>query len=77
MELEQYNYSVEETQENSLKDLLVKYLFHWKWFSISIILSLVLGFVYLRYQEPQYEVNENILIKYDKNVGSKSDELSA
>ncbi|MDZ4664444.1 MAG: GNVR domain-containing protein, partial [Bacteroidota bacterium] len=76
MELEQYNYSVEETQENSLKDLLIKYLFHWKWFLISVCIGLVLGFVYLRYQTPQYEVNATILIKDDKK-GGMADELSA
>ena len=77
MELEQYNFSVEERQENSLKDVLVKYLFNWKWFLISIALCLVLGSVYLRYQTPVYEVNATILIKDDKKGGSMSDELSA
>lgn len=77
MELEQYNYSVEEVQENSLKDILVKYLFYWKWFIISLTFSIILGFVYLRYQTPLYEVNATILIKDDKKGGTISDELSA
>ncbi|MFO0436225.1 MAG: GumC family protein, partial [Sphingobacteriaceae bacterium] len=76
MELEQYNFSVEETKETNLKDLLVKYLFHWKWFVLSLIFSFGLGFVFLRYQTPQYEVNASILIKDDKK-GGMSDELSA
>ena len=77
MELEQYNYSVEETQENSLKDILFKYLMHWKWFGLSVIVGLCLGFVYLRFQTPLYEVNASILIKDDKKGGAMSDELSA
>ena len=76
MELEQYNYSVEETQESTLKDLLVRYLFHWKWFFIGVILSLSFGHIYLRYQTPLYEVNATILIKDDKK-GGMADELSA
>ena len=76
MQLEQYNFSLEENQENSIKDLLIKYLFHWKWFVISISIALILGVVYLRYQVPQYEVNATILIKDDKK-GQVSDELTA
>ncbi len=65
MELEQYNFSVEENQENSLKDLLVKYLFHWKWFVLSIVVSLIIGRFYYKRQTPLYEVSATILIKDD------------
>ena len=75
MELEQYNFSVEENQENSLKDLLVKYIFHWKRFVISLIISLVIGHYYYKRQTPLYEVSATILIK-DDNKGELS-ELSA
>src|ERR1700740_1587152 len=77
MELEQYNFSVEETQENSIKDLLIKYLYNWKWFLLSFVTCIALGFAYLRYQTPLYEVNATVLIKDDKNGNSVSDELSA
>lgn len=76
MEVEQNNFSVEEIQESNLKDILVKYLRHWKWFLLSLFVSLALGFVYLRYQTPLYEVNATILIKDDKK-GEISSELSA
>jgi tyrosine-protein kinase Etk/Wzc len=77
MELEQYNFSVEENQENSLKDILLKYVYNWKWFLLSIIVSLCLGYVYLKSHPPLYEVNATILIKDDQKGGSVSDELSA
>ena len=76
MELEQDNYSVKEIQESSIKDILVKYIYSWKWFVLSIALAIFLGFVYIRYQTPQFEVNASILIKDDKK-GGLSDELSA
>jgi len=76
MELEQYNFSVDEVQYSSLKDILTRYIFHWKWFVISIIVSLLFGFVYLRYQIPLFEANAKILIK-DETKGTISDELSA
>lgn len=77
MELDNYNFSIEENQENSLKDILFKYLYNWKWFLLSALICVVLGFVYVRYQVPVYEVNATILIKDDKKGGSISDELSA
>ena len=70
-------YAVEEHHENNLKDRLIRYLYNWKWFVLSIAVALVLGFVYLRYQAPIYEVNATILIKDDKKGGTISDELSA
>lgn len=76
MEQEHYNFSVEDNQEGNVKDLLLRYLRNWKWFALSVVVCLILGFVYLRYQAPVYEVNATILIKDDKK-GAISSELSA
>jgi len=76
MELEKYSYSVDKHPENNLKDVLNKYLFNWKWFVLSIVICVILGFIYLRYQAPVYQVTATILIKDDKKGGSISDELS-
>jgi capsular exopolysaccharide synthesis family protein len=75
MEQEHYNLSAEENQEGNIKDVLQKYLRNWKWFLLSIAVSMILGFVYLRYQAPVYEVSATILIKDDKKGASS--ELSA
>lgn len=77
MEQEHYNLlSVEENQEGNIKDILLKYARNWKWFLLSISVCLILGFVYLRYQAPVYEVSATILIK-DDSKGTVSSELSA
>lgn len=76
MEQEHYNLSIEESQDGNVKDLLLRYLRNWKWFALSVVLCLILGFVYLRYQAPVYEASATILIKDDKN-GAVSSELSA
>jgi tyrosine-protein kinase Etk/Wzc len=76
METEQYNYTVEESQENNLKDLLLKYVINWKWFLLSICLSLFLGYYYLRFKTPMYEVTASILVK-DNTKGENLSELSA
>lgn len=77
MEQEHYNLlSVEENQEGDIKNVLQKYARNWKWFLLSISISLILGFVYLRYQTPVYEVSATILIK-DDSKGAVRSELSA
>src|SRR6218665_135466 len=69
MELDKYNFSIEENQENNLKDLLIKYLYHWKWFVLSVIVCLFIGRYYIKRQTPYYEVNATILIKDDSKSG--------
>ena len=77
MDLDTNNYLIEEQSDHTLKDILIKYLYNWKWFVLSVVVSMISGFVYLRYQAPMYEVNASILIKDDKKGGNISDELSA
>jgi tyrosine-protein kinase Etk/Wzc len=77
MEQEHYNLlSVEENHDGDIKNILQKYVRNWKWFLLSISVGLILGFVYLRYQTPVYEVSATILIK-DDSKGAVPSELSA
>jgi len=77
MDSDTNNYLIEEQSDHTIKDILIKYLYNWKWFVLSVVVSMISGFVYLRYQAPMYEVNASILIKDDKKGGNISDELSA
>jgi capsular exopolysaccharide synthesis family protein len=74
--MEAEHQTIHETGQANLKDVLMKYLSYWKWFVLSAIVGLALGFVFLRYQIPVYEVNASILIKDDKK-GVISDEMNA
>ena len=65
-----------KSEEFNLREFLEKYIYHWKWFVIGIILALVGAYLYLRYTTPQYEVTSTILIQ-DKENESLSSELSA
>lgn len=58
------------------RDLYKKYNVHWKMFLLSIFLSLILAFLYLRYTPYQYEVSATILID-DKENGGLASEISA
>ncbi len=68
----------EQAEENTfnLRELLFKYLIHWKWFLLSILVFLVLAKLYLRYSIPIYKAQTTILIKDGKSGGIAS-ELSA
>lgn len=59
-----------------LREFLEKYLFHWKWFALGLIVAIVCAFLAIRYTVPQFQVVSTILIQ-DKENESVSSELSA
>lgn len=72
-------HSINDNTEDStlnLRDLLMKYLIHWKWFLVSVLVFLVGAKLYLRYSVPVYKSSTTILIKDDKS-GNIASELSA
>jgi capsular exopolysaccharide synthesis family protein len=73
---EELKYTEVEIDEINIKELIYRYLENWKWFLLSIIVCVGLGYTYLSYQVPQYEASAKILIKDDKNGGSIIDESS-
>lgn len=53
----------------NIKAELEKYLRHWKWFVLGVIVSFGLAFLYLRYTTPNYSAATSILIKDNKKSG--------
>ncbi|KAF2509246.1 polysaccharide biosynthesis tyrosine autokinase [Flavobacterium zhairuonense] len=66
----------DEIEDINLRDQLDKYLIHWRWFLVSVVIGLILAFIYLRYTTPSYEATTSILVKDEKKGGMLS-ELSA
>lgn len=60
-----HNLTPENPEEKpfNLYELIFKYLAYWPWFVVSVIVCLVLAFVYIRYQAPVYNVTASVLIK--------------
>ncbi|AKD57060.1 GumC family protein [Spirosoma radiotolerans] len=54
-----------ENQPN-LRVILLRYLKHWKWFVLSLLLAGAGAYIYLIYQTPIYKVQASLLIKDDK-----------
>ena len=65
----------EDEKPINYREIIEKYLFHWKWFAACVILALLAAFVYLRYTPNTYEVAAVILIDEEAS-GSMSSELS-
>lgn len=62
--------------EIHLRDLLERYLRHWRWFVIGVFMSLVGAIVYLKYTTPTFRTEASIIIK-DEDKGGMGSELSA
>jgi len=76
--MNQTNNNTEDFTNESvnLREEIEKYVFHWKWFLLGVIIALIGAFIYLRYASKKYEVATTILINDDKK-GGQSTELSA
>jgi len=61
--------NIEEDSIN-LKDIFIKLLDKWTWFIISIIICLLIAFLYIRYTAPIYQINAKILVNDDEKGGA-------
>lgn len=50
--------------------LLQKCLKHWRWFAASVLVCLIIAFIYLRYTAPVYNVTASVLIQQKDSKGS-------
>ena len=62
----------QEENEISLLEILFRYLKYWKWFVASILLAVVIAFVYFRYTVPVYNVTSSVILKDEKGGGGSS-----
>lgn len=61
------------TEEIDFSQIVGQYVYYWKWFILSIVVSIAFAFLYLRYATPQYKVDAKILLeKEDKASGELS-----
>jgi len=71
------NYSFDNKEENiNIKEEILKYAIHWRWFVLGGFVALVVAFIYLRYAESKYQTQTTILIKDDKSQGNQLMALS-
>jgi capsular exopolysaccharide synthesis family protein len=64
------SFNAEEAPDTiNIKQELEKYLFHWKWFFLCILISLAGAYFYLRYATPLYSATTTIMIKDNQKSG--------
>ena len=57
----------EQSEEQvNIQELLFRYLIHWSWFIVSIIICIACAWGYLRLATPVYNISATVLIKDDK-----------
>ncbi|OBQ55594.1 polysaccharide biosynthesis tyrosine autokinase [Tamlana sp. s12] len=64
-----------DEETTNIRQEIEKYLFHWKWFALGIIIALIGAFIYLRYTPNVYETSTTILIE-DESSGGLPSELA-
>lgn len=72
---EQQNYQQSDNLAN-IKEILRKYLFHWKWFVLAVFCFSVLAFIHNRYSVFIYRTSARVYIVEDQDGGSKSNIFS-
>ena len=63
----------EQSEEQvNIQELLFRYLIHWPWFVVSIIICIACAWGYLRLTTPIYHISATVLIKDEKKGGGAS-----
>ena len=56
-------------EQINIQEILFRYLIHWPWFVVSVIICIALAWGYLRLTTPIYNVSATVLIKDEKKGG--------
>ena len=70
MEENKINVGTSQPQEEvNIQELLFRYLIHWPWFVVSVLLCVICAFAYLKVATPVYNVSATVLIKDEDKGG--------
>ncbi|GAA4320947.1 GumC family protein [Compostibacter hankyongensis] len=64
--------ALQEENTVNLREIIVRYLRHWYWFAIGIVIMLFLAFLYLHIATPIYQVESALLIKQENGQGGQN-----
>ena len=71
--MEEQNFNGQNNEETiNLYAIFFKYLAYWPWFVISVLACMILAFLFLRYQQPVYNITAAVLIKEEEQKGGNS-----
>ena len=65
--------NIEQSEEQvNIQEILFRYLIHWPWFIVSVIICIACAWGYLRLTTPVYNITATVLIKDEKKGGGAS-----
>ena len=62
---------LDEEQVN-IQEILFRYLIHWPWFVVSVVICIIFAWLYLHVTTPIYNISATVLIKDEEKGGGKS-----
>ena len=65
----------EKNEQIDVKEILEKYYQYWCFFIIAIVMSIFIGFLFLRYSPKVYNASTTILVKDENNTSLGSDNI--
>ncbi len=57
------------SQEEPIKEVLISYLRYWPWFVLSVIIALIIAFIYVRYSSNIYQTSTQIKVLKESEGG--------
>ena len=64
------NINEQDEEKVNYQELLFRYIIHWPWFMVSVLICLIGAWGYLYFQTPVCQVSASIMIKDDKKGGN-------
>ena len=62
-------YGEQTGEQVNIQEILFRYLIHWPWFVVSVIICVAIAWGYLRLTTPIYNISATVLIKDEKKGG--------
>ena len=62
-------YGEQTGEQVNIQEILFRYLIHWPWFVVSVIICVTIAWGYLRLTTPIYNISATVLIKDEKKGG--------
>ncbi len=62
-------YGEQTGEQVNIQEILFRYLIHWPWFVVSVIICVAVAWGYLRLTTPIYNISATVLIKDEKKGG--------
>ena len=62
-------YGEQTGEQVNMQEILFRYLIHWPWFVVSVIICVAIAWGYLRLTTPIYNISATVLIKDEKKGG--------